>query len=284
MKLGISTWVWVSPLQMKEFEIIASRIAKMGFDLIEIPIDFTEDMDFYQMSKVLKANNLDVSVCAALGKGCDLIHENQSFRENAIKYIYECIEITQILGGKNLVGPFYSSAGRLWWTTKEEREREKDLLVDQLRLLAHYAMDHQVTLCVEPLNRYETSFLNTTAETIEIIDRVDHEACKIILDTFHMNIEEESIVDAFLAAGPRVKHVHVASSFRGAPGQGTIPWQEIVQGLRQIHYDGPVVIESFTPYAQRIALPTATWRPLAPSQDALASEGLSFLRKIFDTE
>jgi D-psicose/D-tagatose/L-ribulose 3-epimerase len=152
-------------------------------------------------------------------------------------------------------------------------------LVDTLKDLAAYAGDHGVKLGIEPLNRFETSFVNLSAQAVEIVDRVDHPSCQIMLDTFHMNIEEKSVGDAIRAAGPRLIHLHSCENDRGAPGSGNVAWDEVAQALQDINYDGPVVIESFTAKVKSIAKAAAIWRPLADSQDALASDGLAFLRE-----
>jgi len=133
---------------------------------------------------------------------------------------------------------------------------------------------------VEPLNRFETSFLNLAEQVIEVVDRVGHPNCQIMLDTFHMNIEEKSSGDAIRAAGKRLKHLHSCENDRGAPGSGQVAWQEVAQALWDIGYAGPVVIESFTAKVKSIARAAAIWRPLASSQDALAADGLKFLRQL----
>jgi D-psicose/D-tagatose/L-ribulose 3-epimerase len=135
-------------------------------------------------------------------------------------------------------------------------------------------------LCVEPLNRFETSFLNLSEQAIEVVDRVDHKSCGILLDTFHMNIEEKSIGEAIRAAGPRLKHLHTCENDRGAPGSGHVPWTEVAAACRDIGFDGPFVIESFTSAVKSIARAAAIWRAFAPSQDALAQDGLKYLREL----
>jgi D-psicose/D-tagatose/L-ribulose 3-epimerase len=154
------------------------------------------------------------------------------------------------------------------------------LLVSQLSGLAAYAADHGVTLCLEPLNRFETSFLNTARQALEVIDRVNHPGCQLMLDTFHMNIEETSLGEAIRAAGPRLRHVHACENDRGAPGAGHVPWAEVASALKEIGYDGPVVIESFTAKVKSIARAAAIWRPLAATQDAIAYDGLKFLQQL----
>ncbi len=278
MKFGVNTWVWTSPLTTGELEKLAPHVAELGFDWIEIPIEGLEDLDYTKGAEIIKVNDLGVSACGAMGPDRDLIHEDASIRENGMNYLRACIEACETLGATNLVGPFYSSVGRTWKSTPEQRSKDTDLLVSNLQELAAYAQGRGVILCVEPLNRFETSFLNLATQVVEVVDRVDSPSCQIMLDTFHMNIEEKSLGDAIRAAGPRLKHLHSCENDRGAPGSGHIPWDNVAKALKDINYDGPVVIESFTDKVESISRAAAIWRSLAPTQDALAVDGLTFLK------
>jgi D-psicose/D-tagatose/L-ribulose 3-epimerase len=215
-----------------------------------------------------------------MGDDRDLIHPDEAIRANGMSYLRACIDACEILGATNLVGPLYSSVGRTWQQTPEERAQDLDLLVENLKELSAYARDHGVVLCVEPLNRFETSFINLAEQAVEVVDRVDDPACGIMLDTFHMNVEEKSLGDAIRTAGPRLKQVHSCENDRGIPGSGNVTWDDVAQGLKDINYDGPVVIESFTPQVKSIARAAAIWRKLAPSSDALAEGGLKFLKQL----
>jgi D-psicose/D-tagatose/L-ribulose 3-epimerase len=278
--IGVSTWVWTSPLTTEEFTRLAPHVARLGFDIVEVPLEGVGDLDYSQMAQTARELNLGVTACAAIGPDRDLIHPDESIRANAVRYVRHCIGAAQTLGATNLVGPLYSAVGRTWQSTPDERARDLDLLVRQLGELALFAADHGVVLCVEPLNRFETSFLNLAQQGIEVVDRVGHPACGLMLDTFHMNIEERSIGEAIRAAGPRLRQVHTCENDRGAPGSGHVPWQEVADACQAIGFTGPYVIESFTSKVKTIARAAAIWRPLASSQDALAQEGLRFLRSL----
>jgi D-psicose/D-tagatose/L-ribulose 3-epimerase len=280
MQLGVNAWVWASPVNTEEFGKLAPKVKKMGFDLIEFGIESTSDLDYGRAAAIARDNGLAVSVCAAMGPDRDLIHSDAAIRDNGVSYVRHCIEAAKTVGAQNVVGPLYSAVGRTWQSTDEERKRDTDLLVDQLKKLSAYAGDHGVTLCVEPLNRFETSFMNLAQQAIEVVDRVGHPACGILLDTFHMNIEERSVGAALRAAGARLKHVHGCENDRGAPGSGHVPWNEVRDALKAISYDGPVVIESFTSKVKTIARAAAIWRSFSPTQDALAEDGVKFLRKL----
>jgi D-psicose/D-tagatose/L-ribulose 3-epimerase len=281
MQIGVNGWVWTSPVNTDEFAKLAPKVARMGFDLFEFGIESTSDLDYARAAAVARDNGLAVSVCAAMGPDRDLIHPDAGIRDNGMDYVRHCIDAAATLGAKNVVGPLYSAVGRTWQSTDDERKRDTDLLVDQLKTLSEHAGDRGVTLCVEPLNRFETSFMNLAGQAIDVVDRVDHPACGILLDTFHMNIEERSVGDAIKAAGSRLKHLHGCENDRGAPGSGHVPWNEVRDAVKAISYDGPVVIESFTSKVKTIAKAAAIWRNFSPTQDALAEDGLKFLRQLF---
>jgi len=282
MRFGVNTWVWTSPLTTDELKKLAPHVAKLGFDWIEVPIEGLDDLDYTKGADIIKSNDLGVSACIAMGPDRDLIHPDASIRDNGMNYIRSCINACEVLGATNLVGPFYSAVGRTWKSTPEERAKDTDLLVENLTELSNYAQDHGVILCVEPLNRFETSFLNLASQVIDVIDRVNSPACQIMLDTFHMNVEEKSLGDAIRAAGPRLKHVHTCENDRGAPGSGHVPWEDVAKALKDINYNGPVVIESFTDKVESISAAAAIWRPLADTQDELAKEGLTFLKNLME--
>ena len=280
-QIGVNAWVWSSPVNTAEFGRLAPIVKRMGFDLIEFGIESTSDLDYARAADVARSNGLGVSVCAAMGPDRDLIHSDESIRRNGMDYVRHCIDAAKTMGAPNVIGPLYSAVGRTWQATDDERKRDVDLLVRQLRELSTYAADRGVGLGVEPLNRFETSFINLAQQAIDVVDRVDNPACGILLDTFHMNIEERSIGDAIRAAGKRVRQMHTCENDRGAPGSGHVPWQEVAQACRDIGFNGPFVIESFTNKVKSIARAAAIWRNFADSQDALAENGLRFLRTLF---
>lgn len=281
MKYGVNTWVWQAPLTTDSIEELAPKVAEMGFDIIEVPLEDLSLIDFERAAAIIRDHGLQVSTCAAMGPDRDLIHPELPIRDNGMQYIRDAVDATATLGGTNLVGPIYAAVGRVWQAPAAQRQEETDLVVEQLKQLSEYAGDHGVVFGIEPLNRFETSFINLAEQVVEVVDRVDHPACGVMLDTFHMNIEEKSLGDAIRLVGPRLKQLHACENDRGTPGSGNVTWDEVAEALHEIDYDGPVVIESFTDKVQSIARAAAIWRSLAPSQDALAADGLAFLREKF---
>ena len=281
MKLGVSTWVWVSPLTTELLEGLVPRIAGFGFDHVEVPPEQPGDIDYLRARDLVQEYDLGISIVAVMAADRDLLHDDPVLRENAAAYVRHCIDAAETMGAKRIVGPFYSAVGRLWISPPEQREREEASLLPSLRGLADYAAEKDVVLCLEPVNRFETSFINTAAQAVRLVDRVDHPGFQMALDTFHMNLEEKSLGDAIRTAGPRLCHFHVGENDRGTVGTGHVPWAEVAVALRDIHYDGIVVMETFSSKVESIAAAAAIWRPLADDQDTLAQEGLVFLRQLF---
>ena len=278
MKIGVSTWVWTSPATTEVLETLLPHIAAIGFDVIELPIEEVGQFDVSRVGELARAHGLEVSVCAVIGPGRDLLLPGEA--ERGIAYLRSCIEVAQTLGSPTVAGPFYSAVGRCWRSSTAERERDVDQVARTLRSLGDYAADHGVVLGVETLNRFETSFLNTTAQALELIGRIDHPAVGVALDLFHLGIEEKHVADALRAAGPRLVHLQVAENDRGTPGTGSLPWNDVAKALHEIEYRGRVVIETFSDRVEAIARAAAIWRPLAPDSDSLAREGLAFLRPL----
>jgi D-psicose/D-tagatose/L-ribulose 3-epimerase len=278
MQLGISTWVWTSPATTAVLESLLPHIAALGFDVIELPIEEVGQFDVARVGELAREHGLGVSVCAVIGPGRDLLLPGEA--ERGVAYLRSCIEVAEELGSPTVAGPFYSAVGRCWRSSATERERDVDQVARTLRSLGEYAADHGVVLGVETLNRFETSFLNTTAQALELLERIDHPSVGVALDLFHLGIEEKHVGDALRAAGPRLVHLQVAENDRGTPGTGSLPWNDVANALHEIGYRGRVVIETFSDRVEAIARAAAIWRPLAPDSDSLARDGLAFLRTL----
>jgi D-psicose/D-tagatose/L-ribulose 3-epimerase len=282
MKLGISTWVWTSPATTAVLERLIPHIARIGYDVVELPVETEGQFDVERVRELARESGVALSVCAVIGSGRDLLLPEEA--PNGVAYLEWCIEVAAQLGSPAVAGPFYSAVGRCWRASAEEREADLNRLVPTLRALGDFAAARGVKLGIETLNRFETSFLNTTEQALELIRRVDHPSVGLALDVFHLGIEEKSLGDALRAAGPHLVHLQVAENDRGTPGTGHLPWTEVAAALREIDYTGRVVIETFSDRVEAIARAAAIWRPLAPDSDTLAREGLAFLRSLFASD
>jgi D-psicose/D-tagatose/L-ribulose 3-epimerase len=252
----------------------------MGFDVVELPVETPGQFDVVRARELAVENELEISICAVIGPGRDLLLRHEFHA--GVEYLKACIDLAAQAGSRTVVGPLYSAVGRCWRSTAKERNRDIVQLSELLHMLGDHAAAQGVSLGIEPLNRFETSFLNTTEQALELIDRVDHPAVGLSLDLFHMGIEEKRPGDAVRLAGRRLLHLQVAENDRGTPGSGHLPWDDVASALREIDYSGSVVIETFSERVEAIARAASVWRPLAPDPDSLAREGLSFLRQLFE--
>ena len=160
----------------------------------------------------------------------------------------------------------------------EQRKAEWELAVKNLHVVCEMAAARNLSIALEPLNRFESDLVNTAEDVLQLVNDINHSSAGIMLDGFHMNIEEKDIGKAIATAGERLIHFQVSENYRGTPGTGQTRWDAYKRGLEAIDYKGTVSIESFTPRNKELAGAVCIWRPLAESQDIFASQGLSFLK------
>lgn len=280
MKFGVSLWLWTAPVTNEVIESYAPKIASIGFDTVEIPLEDPGSLGCSAARKAVEDNGLSLTTCAAMGGGRDLIHPDKAVRDEGMQYMMDSLDAAEKLGSKLFVGPLASEVGRLWQSDDAQREKETELLVSQLKTVAEYASDKDITICLEALNRFETSFLNLTSQVTDVVKKVNHPSCKVMIDLFHAGIEEKNLGDAIRTAGKDLYHFQVAENDRGTPGTGQFDWDGIAEALDEIGYDRHVIIETFTPDNELLAKAAAIWRPLAESPDQLAKDGLAFIKKL----
>ncbi len=275
-KYGVNLLLYTASFGKDDVPLI-QKVADMGFDGVEVPLFDPATTPVEEAKAAMEVNGLGCTCCSILGPDRDLISEDPEIRENAKQYFRDGIQISAAWDSQIFCGPLYSAVGKLPGRSRTEQEWE--WAVTGLKELGAFAADHGVTLAVEPLNRFETYFINIAEDSVKLIDDVDHPNVKIHLDTFHMNIEEKNLHDAIRNTGDRLAHMHCCENDRGTPGSGNVDWDGVFAALKEIGYDDWIVIESFVPGVPEIAKAAAIWRPLAPSADAIAIDGLSFLRE-----
>jgi D-psicose/D-tagatose/L-ribulose 3-epimerase len=278
MKFGINTFLFTSPFTNESISLFP-KFKQWGFDSVEIALEDASHIDARLIRQALDDNGLTCgSICAAMGPGRDLRGTKEE-QNTAAEYIKGVIDVMPVLGCPILVGPLYSSVGRAEPVSEEDYKVQWDTVVANLKVLAAYAKEKGVKLAIEPLNRYETDFINTAEQGLKMIADVDHDALMLHLDTFHMNVEEKDQPKAIISAGNKLGHFHACGSDRGTPGNDHLDWGKISAALKQINYDKEVVIESFTTDVKVIAKAASIWRKLAPSQEDIAVKGLQFLKE-----
>jgi len=280
MMIGASSYIWVSPFSTEELEQL-SHAKELGFDVYEIAVERPELIDDEKVAAEAQRTGIKVYVCGAYGETRDISSDVPEYRENGMAYGKRLIEMAAALGSPYVAGPMYAAVGRTRLAGREEKQRQMDYAVENMKRLAEYAAKMGVKLAIEPLNRFETDFINTVEQGLYFIDKIGFDNVGFLLDTFHMNIEEKSIPDAIRSAKGKIFDFHACANDRGTPGEDHFNWEEIRKALEDAEYNGPVVIESFTPRIKEIAKAVSLWRPLAESPDSLARNGLHFLRSVF---
>jgi D-psicose/D-tagatose/L-ribulose 3-epimerase len=279
---GVSTWLWTSPFQTDTLALLPG-IKEMGFDAVEIPVEYPELIDAAETRAVLEDLELTPIICGAFGPGRDLTHEDPTVHQACFDYLQACFDLSNALGAKFVAGPMYSAVGKARLLPPEERTLEWELAVRNLRKVCEMAAAAGQQIALEPLNRFETDLVNTAADVKRMVQEIEHPAARIMLDSFHLTIEERDLKAAVETVGDLLIHVQVSENYRGTPGTGLTPWNDFRDGLRAIDYQGVVSIESFTTEIKELAGAVCFWKPMADSQDAFATEGLTFLKQLFST-
>jgi D-psicose/D-tagatose/L-ribulose 3-epimerase len=279
-QLGVNTWVWTSPLTDATAPTLVRHVAEMGFDVVELPLENAADLSADALRPVLEETGLTPCVVGAMAPGRDLVRAPAKQVRATQDYLRSCIDLAHDVGAAAVCGPFYAATGRVWRMSDTERGSAYDELRTHLAPVVDHAAGAEVRLGIEPLNRYETSLVNTVAQGLDALGPLLGPHLGLALDTYHLNIEERSSADAVRATGAHLVHVQVCGSDRGAPGADQTDWTALLTALDEVGYDGPLVIESFTADNAAIATAASIWRPLAPTQDDLARDGLRFLRAL----
>ena len=280
MKLGANTWIWASPLTDEVLAELAPRLRDWGFDIVELPVEQPGDWSPQRAAEILAEHGLGASVAVAMAPGRELCGADAETVARTQALLRECVDIAATVGAGAIAGPIYTSTGRTWRIESDERRRLYAELREGLAPVVEYGMERGVKIALEPLVRYETSLINTVEQALEAIDGLPPAGCGLLFDTYHANIEELDVAAALRATGDRLVHFHASANDRGIPGSDHIDWPGVRDALRDIGYDGPVVIESFTAENETIATAASIWRPLASSQDAIGRDGVRFLRRL----
>lgn len=283
MKFGINTFLFCSPFTTNDISLFPT-FRKWGFDSVEIAVENASDIDAVEVKKALDENNLICgSLCAAMGQGRDL-RGTEEEQQGAIAYLKSLIDLMPILACPILIGPLYSMVGRAEAVEEKQYALQWEIVVGHLKMLSEYAEKTGVQLAIEPLNRYETDFINTAEQAMKMVADVGSNALLVHLDSYHMNIEEKDPAQAIFLTGNKLGHFHACGSDRGTPGGDQTNWEKITAALSSINYNRSVVIESFTKDVKVIAKAASIWRQFEPSQESIAINGLKFLKQEFDVK
>ncbi len=277
MHYGYWTQYWGSePLQF------VKRAKKCGFDILEVnapKITRMSDAQRDVLKGAIAEAGLSLTYSIGMTADMDLVSQDTATRQKGIAFLQQVARTMKYMGGTVLAGINYSS-----WPRKLLPDEDKQILTDRaiegVREAIKAAEDNDVIFCVEVVNRFEQFIMNTAAEGIAFAERVGSPNCKILLDTFHMNIEEDSLRGSIVEAGNWLGHFHLGETNRRPPGRGRIPWPEIFGALREINYQGAVVMEPFLLSGGEVGRDISVYRDLLGSADLdeEAARSVQFVR------
>ena len=277
MKYGVNMFIWTASYDGSQAALLPP-LKEAGFDSIEVPIFRPNDFAAAAIRRSAEQNGLELTAVSVLTGGTNLISDDADVRKRTVTHMKDCIAAVAEAGIQLMAGPLYSPVGYL-----PGRRRNADEWawgVDGYRQLGDTLKQHNVTIAIEPLNRFETYFLNTAADAVAFADEIAHPNVGLLIDTFHSNIEEKNVPDAYRTAARHLKHVHTCENDRGTPGSGHVDWKGVFDALREIGYDGNLTIESFGFSLGEISAAASIWRDLAPTPDSIAIEGVKFLKQM----
>lgn len=278
VKLGLNTWLWACTFG-KEHLFCIDTANKLGAEAI----DFSVNDPFYfpveEAAEKLKNYNMEVVVTTAMSPEYNAISPDPKVRAAALEFMKKLLDVASKLGAKVVGGVNYVGSG--YHTGKARTQQEIDWDVEYLQAAAEYAAPYGIDIALEPVKRFETHFLNTAEQALDLIERTGAPNVKVHLDTFHMNIEEADIPSAVRMCGDKLAYMHLIDSNRGTPGMGHIPWVEVFKALKEIGYEGAGCIETFNPANLEETIPlTYLTRRFAETPEELSEQGLRYLKAV----
>lgn len=280
LKFGVHTFIWKKEFAGEE-AFIFEQAKSWGFAGVEISTHLFNQIAPDTVQDYRDRYGLDITLCTSMPNGLSLAAHDQQIRDQSIAYIQKAIAFCEACGITKLSGPLIHPVGYL--TGYPPQESEKNFLIDSLAQVAESLSPTKIKLALEPLNRFQGYILNTVEQGVEILETIGSPQLGLLLDLFHMNIEEKDVLSAFRLAGDRCFHIHVSACDRGTPGTDTFPWQQWFETLRELNYQDWVVIESFNFHDPELATMARVWRSLAPSSEYIAREGLKFLTQTYSS-
>ncbi len=277
MKIGFNMLLWTTHVTEKDLPLLET-LKKVGYDGVEIPLFEGQPAHFEKVGKAIKDKGLTcTSVTVIPDEEHNPVSADADNRKGAAEHLKWAIDCSAALGSEVLCGPFYQPLGV--FTGQAPTEEEKQRAVEVQHQAAELAAKANLTLGVEPLNRFECYFLNTMADAADYVKRVDHPNCGVLYDTFHANIEEKDPVGCISKHIDVIKHVHISENDRGTPGKGHIDWPGTFKALRSGGYDGWLVIEAFGRALPDLAAATRVWRDFFPNREQVYTDGLKFVKE-----
>jgi len=276
MKVGMNLLLWTAFVTEEHFPIL-EKIKKTGYDGVEIPL-FDGDSEHYKkIKKELDNLGLGCTTVTVVNAETNPISPDASIRKAGLERIKWALDMTSVMGGDLLAGPYHSALGVFSGQppTADERKRAVEVLTQA----ADHAQKVKVKIAIEYLNRFECYFLTNALDAKNLVREINHPYFGTMYDTFHANIEEKNISQAIASMEDTYVHVHISENDRGTPGSGHVHWDETFKALRKAKYDGWLTIEAFGRALPDLAAATKIWRDMFPSPEDVYGNGFKFIKE-----
>ncbi len=274
MQFGVNMMIWTANVTEEHIPLFGP-IQEAGFDGVELPLFAPDGYPAAKIGKALAAHGLGATICSIVP--VSLADGDAGKRRQAVEHVKKTLAVSAEIGANMIAGPLHSPVGYL--PGRRRTGEEWNWLLESYQQITPVLDEYGLEIGIEPLNRFETYFLNTAADGVALCEAIGHPRVGLLIDTFHSNIEEKDVAEAYRIAGRHLKHVHTCENDRGIPGSGHVEWDSVFQALREMKYDGWLTIESFGFNIKEISAAAAIWRDLAPTPEAIAFDGLRFLKR-----
>jgi D-psicose/D-tagatose/L-ribulose 3-epimerase len=266
--------LWTPSWTREGAETSVRECARHGLQVVEVGLLEPEIVDVQHSLSLFDKYGVQPTASLCLPRDAEATRHPKE----ATAFLTRALDVAHAIGANTLCGVIYSELG--YRSGFAPTEAEYDSIAKALKPIARRAADYGMTLGIEACNRYETHLVNTAAQALALINRIDEPALMIHLDTYHANIEEKSFSDALAAGGGRVSYVHLSESDRGVPGSGNVQWRSVMTSLRAASFSGDLVIESFVTSMPQLAAALSVWRPVASGADEVLKVGVPYLRSL----
>jgi D-psicose/D-tagatose/L-ribulose 3-epimerase len=268
-KIGIYYAFWEKNWDA-DFVPYVSKVKRLGFDVLEVNAGTVTNMPNDQRDR-LKAeaekHGVELCYCIGLPAQYDIASADESVRKTGIDFLKRQAQMLKYMGHKQLGGIIYGSWPGKMPAGQTDRRLYVDRSIAAMREVMKVVEDCDVYFNCEVVNRFEQYLMNTAAEGVDYVKRVGSRHCRVLLDSFHLNIEEDSIHDAIVNTGSYLGHFHIGETNRRAPGRGRMPWDEMFGALKLIGYQGPISMEPFLMPGGEVGRDISVYRDLKGDLD-----------------
>lgn len=276
VKLGLNTWLWARKFEERHLSCIDTA-HELGAEALDFMVSDPYSFPTRKVAERAGQYDMELIVTTAMPTHINAISPDPKEREAALDFMKALIDVSAGLGSKIVGGVNYAGSG--YHTGKARTQQEIDWDVEYLHKAAEYARQYDIIIALEAVKRFETHFLNTAEQALELIEAAGEPNIKVHLDTFHMNIEEADFAQAIELCGDKLGYMHLIDSNRGVPGMGHVPWLEVFEALKKIGYEGCGCIETFNPQELEETGPlTYLTRKFADTPEELSEKGLRYLK------